>query len=180
MRRMARYAALLRGINLGSNTTIKMEDLRQLFMRLGYSDITSYLQSGNVVFASPAGQPQQLANDIEGRIASDLSLAVPVLIRTGDDLQEIVTANPFLDRQSDPTKLHVTFLAKVPPDPGKLDRPNGETAVFEIAGREVYLHCPDGYGRTKLSNAFIERRLGVAATTRNWRTVCRLRDLVIG
>jgi uncharacterized protein (DUF1697 family) len=179
---MARYVALLRGINLAANTRISMPDLRRLFTGLGHEDVQTYVQSGNVVFTSPSRQPTRLARDIERRIADDLGMNVSVLVRTGDELAKVRKANPFLDREKDPTKLHVTFLAEKPKPAqvDRLERPKGEPAEFSLVGREVYLLCPNGYGRTKLNNAYIEKRLGVAATTRNWKTVTNLCDLASG
>ena len=176
---MTAYVALLRGINLGGHAKVGMADLRRVFLALGHAEVTTYLQSGNVVFSSPAAQPSRLAAAIEQRIASDLGMTVTVLLRTGDDLARVAAANPFLGRTGDPTKLHVTFLAAAPDRDraARLEAPAGEAAELALAGREVYLYYPDGYGRTKLDNAFLERRLGVAATTRNWRTVTKLGDL---
>ena len=171
--------ALLRGINLGSTNKIKMADLVRLFAGLGHADVRTYLQSGNVVFSTAGADPKNLAPPIEKAILDELGLTVTVLLRTGPDLTKVLAANPYLNRQDDPTKLHVTFLAEAPePDLASAVRvPDGESAEFTLAGREVYLHCPDGYGRTKLNNAFFERKLAVPATTRNWRTVVALHDM---
>lgn len=179
---MTRYAALLRGINLGSRNKIGMPDLRELFQTLGHTDVETYLQSGNVIFTSADDDPSLLAADLEKRIAADLGVNAAVLLRTADHLAQIVGDNPFLRRTSDLTKLHVTFLAEEPDGDraSRLEKPSGEPAEFSLAGREVYLHCPNGYGRTKLNNAYLEKRLGVAATTRNWRTVTSLRELTSG
>jgi len=173
--------ALLRGINLGSTNKIKMADLMRLFADLGHGDVRTYLQSGNVVF-SVGADPEKLVKPIEKAILDELGLTVTVLLRTGPDLTNVLETNPYLDRQDDPTKLHVTFLAEAP-NPGRASAvqvPVGESAEFTLTGLEVYLHCPDGYGRTKLNNAFFEKKLGVAATTRNWRTVVALHDMAGG
>jgi uncharacterized protein (DUF1697 family) len=179
---MTRYVALLRGINVGGRTRVGMDDLRRLFDALGHADVKSYLQSGNVLFTSPAEDSSRLAGDVERRIAKELGLTLTVLLRTADDLAQVVDNNPFLDRETDPATLHVTFLADAPhPERvARLERPRGEPDDFSLAGRELYLHCPNGYGRTKLNNAYVERRLGLAATTRNWRTVTTLCDLASG
>jgi uncharacterized protein (DUF1697 family) len=178
---MTTYVALLRGVNVGGRKVV-MDDLRRLFADLGHSDVTTYLQSGNVVFRSAVGQPGRLAGDIEERIAENLAVTVTVLLRTRADLDRVVAGSPFTGPAADLTKLHVTFLAELP-DPDRLARlqpSTGEPDEFSVAGCEVYLRCPNGYGRTKLNNAFFERRLGVAATTRNWNTVTKLRDLLVG
>lgn len=159
---MTTYVALLRGINVAGHKRVKMSDLRARFLALGHQMVTTYLQSGNVVFASPKSGPPELAHEIEGELA------------------DVVAGNPFLTRGVDPATLHVTFLLDTP-DTARVDElipHHGEPDQFEVIGREVYLHCPNGYGRTKLSNAFFERRLRVAATTRNWNTVTRLLELV--
>lgn len=178
---MPRYVALLRGINVGGSTRIGMAALRELVAGLGHGDVRTYLQSGNVLFDSERG-PEGLAGEIEGRITAELGLDVRVLVRTGDDMERVFAGHPFLSGEPDLTRLHVTFLAEVPAPErlGLLETPSGETVAFTLDGREIYLHYPDGYGRTKFNNAFIERRLGVVATTRNWRTVTALRGLVAG
>jgi uncharacterized protein (DUF1697 family) len=179
---MTTYVALLRGINVGGRTKVGMDDLRRLFVALGHADVKSYVQSGNVLFSSPVEESSRLADDIQRRIARDLGVTVTVLLRTRDDLAYVVANNPFLSRETDLAKLHVTFLADAPDHErvARLDTPSGGPDEFSLAGREVYLHCPRGYGRTKLNNAYLERRLGVAATTRNWNTVTKLCDLASG
>ncbi|MGH3740603.1 MAG: DUF1697 domain-containing protein [Micromonosporaceae bacterium] len=173
------HVALLRGINLGAHARVGMADLRQLFADLGHTDVTTYLQSGNVVFASSRRAPAPLEAEISERIHDQLGLAVGVLVRTADEMADVVAGNPFLESESDLAKLHVTYLGGAP-DPEAVESfaaPPGEPARFAIAGREIYLHCPEGYGRTKLNNAFIERKLGKTATTRNWRTTAKLHQL---
>src|SRR5215207_8627128 len=111
---MPTYVALLRAINIAGRTRVGMEDLRQLFVALGHADVKTYLQSGNVIFTCPGEAPSRLAADIEKRIARDLGLTVTVLLRTRDDLNDVVANNPFQKRKIDPAKLHVTFLADKP------------------------------------------------------------------
>jgi uncharacterized protein (DUF1697 family) len=175
------YVALLRGINLGAHNKVSMPDLRTLFGRLGAEDVETYVQSGNVVFKS-ADAPAELTRAIEKRIRRDLSLDVTVLLRTQPQLARILTRNPFSDGGRDPTKLHVTFLAEKPDRTrvGGLDPQRAEPDEFRVVGEEIYLHCPNGYGRSKLTNAYFEKQLGVAATTRNWKTVTKLAELAAG
>ncbi|MEU9665817.1 DUF1697 domain-containing protein [Streptomyces bobili] len=177
---MMKYVALLRGINVGGHAKIAMKDLRELFGELGFDEVQTYLQSGNVVFADPAGAaPGELRERIEKRLSDGLGVPASVLLRTGESLARTVAANPYLDREDDPTKLHVTFLAERPTaeQAAGLQTPAGETAEFTLVGDEIHLHVPGGYGRTKLNNTFIERRLGIAATTRNWKSVNALRAM---
>jgi uncharacterized protein (DUF1697 family) len=173
------YAALLRGINVAGQAKVEMADLHAIFAGLGYAGISTYLRTGNVLFGTEAPR-SALAADIEARIDREIGVRTTVLLRSRDELDTLAVGNPFLDREPDPTKLHVTFLAQ---EPGR-GRAAGlavlaaEGEEVAVVGRDVYLHCPHGYGRTKLSNTAIERRLAVTATTRNWRTVTALRDLV--
>lgn len=170
-----RYVALLRGINVGGRTRVAMDDLRRLFADLGHGDVATYIQSGNVLFDA-AGPSPPVAAAIEECIAAELGLSVTVVLRSAAELDAVVDANPFAGRVPDPSKLHVTFLAAEPA--GTVEAPPGVADEWALAGREVFLHCPGGYGRTKLDNGFLERRLGVPATTRTWTTVRKLRDLL--
>lgn len=179
---MTTYIAMLRGINVSGQNKIKMDDLRTLMAGLGHTNINTYIQSGNVIFASPNDECSDLASEIERCIAADFGLTVTVLLRTQDELAGIIENNPFPRLDMDPAHLHVTFLADVP-DQALLDHinvPSASPDEYRIQGREVYLYCPHGYGRTKLTNAFWERRLRVAATTRNWNTVTKLLALAGG
>lgn len=169
------YVALLRGINLGARNKVSMAELKELVAALDAEDVETYLRSGNVVFTSSSGA-SQLAKDIEKRISRELRLDVSVLLRTRPELQTIVAENPFA---GDLTNLHVTFLAEAPKRAlvEKIDADQFSPDEFRVVRGEVYLRCPNGYGRSKLSNAFFEKLLGVVATTRNWKTVTKLAEL---
>jgi uncharacterized protein (DUF1697 family) len=124
--------------------------------------------------------PENLSRIIGEKILSDFGFSVPLVLRASNELNRIVDDNPFLKEKGiDRSKLHITFLSELPAraDLGKLDALNENPDQFSIRGREVYLYCPDGYGRTKLSNAAFERLLSVNATTRNWRTVNTLVEM---
>jgi uncharacterized protein (DUF1697 family) len=174
-----RYAALLRGVNLGARNKVSMADLRRLFESLGAEDVQTYVQSGNVVFKSRLKDAAKLSAEIEQRIEQELGLEIRVMLRTGDQLAKIVAGNPFAASQAEGTKLHVTFLADAPKPPRvrTLESVAFAPDEFQVQGREVYLHTPNGYGRSKLSNAYFEKQLEVAATTRNWNTVTKLAEL---
>ncbi len=179
MRVMHRFVALLRGVNVGGKNRIPMRALRSSLEALDFQDVVTYVQSGNVVFRSPEGGEHALAARIEQRIAADLGPKVAVLLRTHDELDAVSRGNPFLAPETDPTRLHVVFLDRPPArdaiaalDP---DRSPGDS--FALAGRELYLHLPNGSGRTKLTIDWFERRLDVVATARNWRTVTKLVEL---
>jgi uncharacterized protein (DUF1697 family) len=172
------YVALIRGINVGGHKRVAMEDLRTVFRSLGCDDVRTYVQSGNVLFRSP-DTPAHLVRAAEDRIEGTLGLDVAVLIRTKEQLARIVKGNPFLAAGADPAKLHVMFLAARPDS--KRSRDVSGTSFdgeeLHVQGLEIYLHYPGGYGRSKLSNAYLEKQLAVKATTRNWKTVTTLADL---
>jgi uncharacterized protein (DUF1697 family) len=175
------YAALLRGINLGSHKRIAMADLRALVEGLGCADVRTYVQSGNVVFSSDLGAADA-ARAIERAIQNELGHQVAVVIRTDRQMRGLVRNNPFARSKNAQKSLYVTFLAEKPDRARVRELAGGsfEPERFEIAGEDVYLYFPNGYGRVKLNNALLERKLGVGATTRNWRTVTALAELTAG
>jgi uncharacterized protein (DUF1697 family) len=169
---------MLRGINVAGRNRVAMEDLRGLVRALGSEDVRTYVQSGNVVFRSHH-MPSDLAPAIEGAIQRTLGVDVTVVLRTKEQLAQVTRRNPFGRSGVEPAKLHVTFLADVPASDRVRDL-RGRAAdpdEFHVVGREIYLHCPNGYGRTRLSNSFLERQLALPATTRNWKTVTTLADM---
>lgn len=177
---MTTHVLLLRGINVSGRNRLPMADLRAVVTALGFADVATYLQSGNLV-CSGRGTPEQAAARVADALARELDLTVPVVGRRAEHWADLMTTNPLADLEDDPKKLHVTFLDGVP-DPGRVTDLEGETAALaperlEVVGADVFLHCPGGYGETALSNAFLEKRLGRVATTRNWRTVGALADL---
>jgi len=169
---VATFIALLRGINVGTGRKVPMADLRTAFGELGHTDVETYIQSGNVVFAS--SQPAAATRaEIEARLKRDFGFDITVLLRTRKDLERVVGANPygsgayvtFLDGKADAKLVRAL-------DPNQY-APDGLT----IAGAEVFLHCPNGYGRTKINNPFFEKKLATRATTRNWNTVIKLLEM---
>ena len=176
---MTVFVAMLRGVNVGARNKIKMADLEALFVGLGHTAVVTYIQSGNVVFKSPSKSSAAVAGGIEERISRDLGLDVRVLVRTQEEMAKVVRSNPFLKSGAEVARLHVTFLAAKP----GADLVRAVSAFdagvdeFGVAGREVYLHCPNGYGNTKINNGFFEKRLHAVATTRNWNSVTKLLDL---
>jgi uncharacterized protein (DUF1697 family) len=155
-----------------------MPELRALVEELGCTDVGTYLQSGNVVLRSDRGAAS-LGKAIEQAIRSELGLDIPVVIRSRTQLDRLVAANPFGRPRATENTLYVTFLAGKPTRERvrRLREESFEPERFELVGEDVYLFFPDGYGRSKLNNALLERRFGVAATTRNWRTVVALAEL---
>ena len=178
---MTTYAALLRGVNVGGRNQVPMASLRRSVEALGFDEVTTHLQSGNVVFRGASQPESRLAATLETAIRRTFGLDVTVLVRTREQLARMERANPFLARRRDPATLHVTFLAGRPSAASTRALPtsNGPDELA-VHGREVYLWCPNGYGRTKLTNTWIEQRLSTRATTRNWRTVVAVTELVAG
>ncbi len=177
---MTSYVAMLRGVNVAGQKPVKMERLRAAFEQLGFSDIATYLQSGNIVFRTASSSTTSLTNRIELQLQKEFGFAVPVFLRTAEEMSQVVNGNPFVkDKTLDVARLHVTFLFQAAP--GKAAKSLEPLAAiqerFKISGREVYLYCPNGYGRTKLSNNAIEKKLAVGATTRNWNTVNALLEM---
>ena len=167
------YIALLRGINVSGQKLIKMEHLRASFARLGFSNVKTYLQSGNVIFEDANDSVANLSEIVEQKISRDFGLSVPVFLKTSKEIEGIIKRNPFLkDTAIDHSKLHITFLSNAPPKASleQLLPLAAKPEQLRIIGREIYLYCPHGYGRTKLSNTAIEKKLSIGATTRNWKT----------
>src|SRR3954452_5528043 len=175
---MPTYVALLRGVNLGSHNKVPMAALRAVVEGLGYDDVSTYIQSGNVVLTTKDGSAK-VEKAIHGAIENEFGFDVVVVVRTAAQMKMVVNANPFTKKAKDDGHLHVVFLAAKPkPDKVKAlteaDWGNDEVAV---TGTEAYLHLPNGYGRAKLNNMLVEKKLGVAATARNWRTTAKLLEL---
>ena len=179
---MHTFVALLRGINVGGRSLIPMSELRSLFAGMDLDEVSTYIQSGNVVFSSTSDDRQKLAADIEKRIAAAFEVSPTVLLRTPAELAEIAAGNPFLSRQSDLSKLHVVFLSAPPSTDavGQLDPARSPPDEFDVRGREIYLHLPNGAGRSKLTIDYFEKRLGVRGTARNWKTLTKLIELTSG
>ena len=175
---MAIYIALLRGVNVGQNL-LKMDRLRGLCAELAFRNVATYVQSGNILFEA-AGSASKCCEALEKRLAGETRLPVTITVRTPAELAAIIARNPFLkDSTVDRARLHVTFLADAPAKDGaaKLAAIKAGADRFIVSGKEVYLHCPNGYGASKLSNGAIEKALAVRATTRNWNTVNKLYEM---
>ena len=202
-----RFVALLRAVNVSGQNRIPMAELSRVLGGLGLTGVETYLQSGNAVFEAAGddasgASAQELATAIEVRIERDLGPRVGVLVLAESALARVAAANPFVGAADvDERHLHATFLLGSAAESdfgmaseaafsavheaafGKLSLPAqaGERAAFvaapALAAPVIYLYLPNGYGRTKLTNAYFERSLGAAATTRNWRTVLALADM---
>ena len=177
MNPQSHFVALLRGINVGGRNKVSMPELKSSLASLGLEDVVTYIQSGNVVFRSPTGDRKELAARMERQIAEAFGVSPTVLLRTPSELVKIADGNPFLKAEADHSKqLHVVFLGGRPSADAvaQLDPGRSPPDEFSVRGSEIYLHLPNGSGRSKLTLDYFERRLGLAATARNWNTLLKL------
>lgn len=169
---------MLRGINVSGQKKVPMKELKAAYEALGYENVRTYIQSGNVVFETAKKKTDiALAKEIKHQIEATFGFDVPVMIRSLEEMNHALEHNPFLKRKDiDLAKLHVTFLSEVPSKENlaKLKEVNYPPDEFILEGKEIYLHIPVSYGNTKLNNNFFESKLKVTATTRNWKTVNEL------
>lgn len=173
-----KYISLLRGINVGGQKKIKMNELKNLYEAQGFQNVTSYIQSGNLVFDVKSRSINSIKQKIENAIQTHYGFEVPVDIRTPATYQQIIDACPFEEsRQAENSnRILVSFLsATVSKDSlallAKVASPSEKLSLYNDV---FFIYCPDGYGRSKLSNNFVEKTLGLTATTRNWKTVNQL------
>ena len=172
---MAIFLSILRGINVSGQKIIKMADLKVLYENMGFKNVTTYIQSGNVIFQTT--NSKNLAEKIDKQIHQQYNFNVPILILTLEEIQEAISGNPFLkEKNIELDKLHVTFLSNQPTTENvdKIKDLNHQHDRFYLSGNVIYIYCPGGYGSTKLNNNFFENKLKVTATTRNWKTVNEL------
>lgn len=177
---MARYAVLLRAINLGATRKVPMADLRALLDRLGYRAVRTHLNSGNAVFTSPDMDPADLEKAIEDAIAAQFGLDVPSMVRTADEMRAIVVNDPLADTATNGSRYMAHFLSATP-EPGALAEHDPVTLDPEqvrLGDRVIYQWCPDGLMAAPPVGNFAEKHLGVTVTTRNWNTVTKLAELL--
>jgi uncharacterized protein (DUF1697 family) len=173
-----RHIVLLRGINLGPNRRVPMPELRKVFEEAGFDDVRTYVQSGNIVLSSGA-KPAKLEKECAKLISEHFGFDVPVIVRTRDELAEIVAADPLGHVADNPKRYQVSFLSE-PLDDAAVERLKGlvvEPEELVIDGREVYAWQAEGVARSKLWNGLANKSLGVVATARNWTTVKTLLEM---
>ncbi len=176
-----KQVAILRGINVGGKRKILMTDLKELFKELGFSDIVTYIQSGNVIFnVNRPINNLELATTIESAISDKFGFDVPVIVRTHDEIQEILTSNPFLkDNGVDVNTLYLTFLKEIP-EPKYVEAIEAFDPApdkYIMRGRHVFILYSERYSQSKLTNDFFEKKLKTSATTRNWKTIMKIAEL---
>jgi uncharacterized protein (DUF1697 family) len=179
---MTTFVALLRSVNVAGHGRLAMPELKASFLDLGYTDVTTYIQTGNVIFRTSKRNAATVEADIESQLEATFGSTPKVILRTVPELTRAVATSPYPKSGADPSRHHVTFLASTPSRAhlAKFQPPASGRDELAIIGREVYVHTPDGYARTKLTGTYLERHLGVSSTTRNWNTVTKLCALAGG
>lgn len=177
---MTTYIAILRGINVGGNRKILMADLKKLLSQAGFENITTYIQSGNILFESDANATE-IAGTVKQLIFDTYGFDVPVILRTAHEFQELFMNNPFLET-AEISQLHVTFLDEIPRNEliNGLSNKSFEPDEVTLIGKNAFIKCKGLYHESKFSNAFFEKNLNATATTRNWKTVAKLAELCNG
>ncbi|MDX1774517.1 uncharacterized protein (DUF1697 family) [Oceanihabitans sediminis] len=175
---MNRKIGILRGINVGGKRKILMVDLKSTCEKLGLKNVTTYIQSGNLIFNSDKPN-SELENELEKAITEKYGFDVPVIVRTEKELENSINNNPFFDKDTDIKQLHLTFL-KEKPNMENLEKIltfKYEPDKFQIEDKDAFIFCAEKYHESKLTNNFFEKQLKVGATTRNWKTVMKLSEL---
>ena len=175
---MTTFIALLRGINVGGNNKVPMADSRELVRGIGFENVQTYVQSGNLVFSAAEENPETVRHHLESTVAERFGSAVKVMVLTRAEINNAVRSNLYAKITTQPTKLHLGFM-DTEPDLAALEalrsKPHG-TDQWTSMGRFLYLHAPDGMGRSALA-AFVERTVKVVVMFRDWRTVLMLGEL---
>ena len=175
--------AFLRGVNMVGHNKIKMTDLVSLMKKTGFKDAETFIQSGNVIFSNPLGlTEEEITYKIEGAINKKYGYNVTAVVRSEKEIRDVIALNPFLSENNfDPAKMAVLFLTERPsPDQifkvAKVDYPPDK---FRISGPEVFIYCPNGFGRTKLYTNFFENKMKVVGTARNWNTINKILEIAV-
>jgi uncharacterized protein (DUF1697 family) len=177
---MITYISILRGINVSGQKMIKMTALKELYEAMKFSNVRTYIQSGNVIFQFAETQNTGLEKKISDQIAAHFGFEVPATVLRTEELKGIIERNPFAgDKTKETSFLHVTFLSSKPEffDSDAINKVKATGEELALIERAVYLYCPFGYGKTKLSNTFLENKFKVKATTRNWNTTLELLNI---
>ena len=166
---------------MAGHNSIKMTDLSSLFLKMGFADAKTYIQSGNVIFSgNDYSATAEIGLKIEKAILKRFNFDVPVMIRTAEEIKNLFSVNPFLNEPNfEPSKMAVLFLHDKATESQiqkviDIDYPPDK---FKIVGSEIFTYCPNGFGKTKLYTNFFEKKMGVTGTARNWKTITTILDL---
>jgi uncharacterized protein (DUF1697 family) len=177
---MAVVISMLRGVNVGGQKILKMDALRTLYESLKFEDVTTFIQSGNVVFRTKERDLAKISRRIGNEIEKGFGFRPEVILRTTEEMRGVIARNPFAERKDvEPNKLLVWFLASAPDAEArkKVLAVKVEREELRMDERELYIYFPDGQGRSKLSLAAVDRALKVLSTGRNWNTVMKLMEM---
>jgi uncharacterized protein (DUF1697 family) len=176
---MPRYVALLRGINVGGNNMIKMEKLRETFAALGFENVKTYINSGNIAFDAKKTSDAKLAKKIHDTIENEFGFNISVMVRSADDLAKVLKANPYLGKFDDDRYLHVFFLEnELTAEQAELLMEQANENEFITAdGRTIYYMLKISILDSALGKGFLDKKLKIPSTARNWRTVGRIATL---
>jgi uncharacterized protein (DUF1697 family) len=188
---MASHVALLRGINVGGRNKVPMADLREVVTSLGHTGVSTYIQSGNVLFSTAEDDTAKLAAALESAIEDRFGIWSSVVVLSRDELARVLAANPYPD-EPNPRLVHVVFLNGSPPrdvlmrisGAGSTAAAKGSRDTVQLVGQALFLHTPDGFGTSELAQNVLKilappkkSRPGLAATARNWATATKLLSL---
>ena len=177
---MNTYIALLRGINVGGHKKIKMAELKEHLKTLNFEQVSTYIQSGNIVFNSPNDSIHDLEEQIHEMILEQYGFDVPVIIKTAKELKHVIDHHPYIDHPSyDIDRTYITYLNKAP-DPSlikQLAATDFSPEEYVIDQANIHFYSPKGYGKAKMNNNLFENKLKVKATTRNWKTTLKLLEM---
>jgi uncharacterized protein (DUF1697 family) len=179
--RMPTFVSLFRGINVGGHKPIRMDELKDLYESLGFKDVVTYIQSGNVVCTSDDTDLAQLPKQIEDGFAQKFGFHAKVMVRTSDEFREIIANNPFQNQPMKESKwVVVLFLATRLESSALEDLQKTYVGPEELylIGQEVYIYYPNGIGRSKLSHTLLEKKLKTIGTARNWNTILQLQKMI--
>jgi len=177
---MEKYISILRGINVGGRRKIKMAELREALSNIGFKNVSTYIQSGNIYFESKEKDYRKLELQITDLILDKFGHEVPVMVRQSKELKAIFENNPYLPSDEELKRFHVTFLSEEPTEEDfkNLEVEKHQPDECQLFGRAIYIHVQKGYHESKLSNNFFEKKLKLKATTRNWKTVTKLVEMI--
>lgn len=176
-----KYLALLRGVNVSGKNPLKMNEFKLFLEGKKFENVKTYIQSGNIIFDYPKENSGKIAKHLKELIADKYSYDIPVIVIKMNQLKDIITNNPYPEyANNEPTKVLVSFFSNQPLEES-VQRFNSKvyaTEKYELNDTFLYLYCLNGYGKAKINNNFIEAKLKVDATTRNWKTILKLYELM--
>jgi uncharacterized protein (DUF1697 family) len=177
---LTRHLAMLRGINVGGKNRILMADLKRLFLESGAQEISTFIQSGNVLFLATAEEVTQICSMAKDRVTNHLGKEIPLVIFSASEMEEAVSSNPYLTPEADQNQLFVMFLRQKPTEAqiDSLDPNRSPGDSYSVINRQIYMRLTTGAADTKLTNAYFDSKLKTISTARNWRTVLELNSLL--